>query len=201
MIHAEEERRPLAFWKAKDTMRSRRPIAPERPPALSSRARDTGRCILKAQSGADIHWAAVMVWVVVNAVNVLQALGFLSRVRTGSMAANHALGYAIIGLAIPAALALAAFIRARAGWLHAAGPGVFLGFVLLMVVVDYAAPVEFRSPARHGILVPYLLLFFGSILLMGLPMFRLDRRLWLVTVATSAALVGAMIAAMRAGVG
>ena len=50
-----------------------------------------------------------------NAVNVLQALGLLSRVRTGSMAANHALGYAIIGLAIPAALALAAFIRAGAG--------------------------------------------------------------------------------------
>ena len=49
--------------------------------------------------------------------------------------------------------------------------------------------------------MPYLLLFFGSILLMGLPMFRLDRRLWLVMVATSAALVGAMIAAMRAGVG
>ena len=49
--------------------------------------------------------------------------------------------------------------------------------------------------------MPYLGLFFGSILLMGLPMFRLDRRLRLVTVATSAALVGAMTAAMRAGVG
>ena len=60
-------------------MRSRRPFAPERPPALSSRARSAGRCILKAQSGADIHRAAVMVWIVVNAVNVLQALGFLSR--------------------------------------------------------------------------------------------------------------------------
>jgi hypothetical protein len=31
------------------------------------------------------------------------------------MAANHVLGYAIIGPAIPAALALAAFIRAGAG--------------------------------------------------------------------------------------
>ena len=181
-------------------MRPRRLVAPERPPALSSRTRDAGRHIVETQSGAGVHWAAVLVWAVVNAVNVLQAVGFLSRVRTGSMAGNHALGYAIIGLAIPAALALAAFIRARAGWLHAAGPAVFLVFVLLMVVVDYAAPVEFRSPARVGILLPYLLLFFGSIVLMGLPMFSLDRRLWLVTVATSAALVGAMIAAMRAGV-
>ena len=182
-------------------MRPRRPVAPERPPALSSRTRDAGRHIVETQSGTGVHWAAVLVWAVVNAVNVLQAVGFLSRVRTGSMAGNHALGYAIIGLAIPAALALAAFIRARAGWLHAAGPAVFLVFVLLMVVVDYAVPVEFRSPARVGILLPYLLLFFGSIVLMGLPMFSVDRRLWFVTVATSAALIGAMIAAMRSGVG
>jgi hypothetical protein len=156
---------------------------------------------VNAQSGADVRLAAVTVWVVVNAVNVLQALGFLSRVRTGGMAANHVLGYAIIGLALPAGMALAAFIRARAGWLHAAGPAAFIVFVSLMVAVDYVKPVEFRSPARYGILVPYLLLFFGSILLMGLPMFRIDRRLWLVTIVTSAALVAAMIAAMRAGVG
>jgi hypothetical protein len=143
----------------------------------------------------------VTVWAVVNAVNMLQALGFLSRVSTGSMSINHVLGYAVIALAIPATWALTALIRARAGWLQVAGPGLFLVFVAFMIVVDYVRPVQFRSPARPGILVPYLLLFFGSILLMGLPMFRLDRRLWLVTVATSAALIGAMLAAMRAGVG
>ncbi len=44
-----------------------------------------------------------------------------------------------------------------------------------MVVVDFAWPVEFRSPMCYSILVPYLLLFFGAILLMGLPMFRLNR--------------------------
>jgi hypothetical protein len=70
-----------------------------------------------------------------------------------------------------------------------------------MVVVDYIWPVEFRSPMRYGILVPYLVLFFGSILLMGLPMYRLDRRLWLVTVATTVLLLGSMGIAMRLGVG
>ena len=49
--------------------------------------------------------------------------------------------------------------------------------------------------------VPYLVLFFGAILLMGLPMFRLDRRLWLVTVATTVLLLVSMGVAMRAGVG
>ncbi len=70
-----------------------------------------------------------------------------------------------------------------------------------MVVVDYVSPVEFRSPPRYGILVPYLALFFGAILLMGLPMFRLNRGLWLVTVATTTLLLGSMGVAMYKGVG
>jgi hypothetical protein len=156
---------------------------------------------MQAQTSVDPRWAALTVWGVVNAVNVLQAAGFLSRVRTGSRAINHLLGYVIIALAVPATLALVAFGRARAGWLQWAGPAVYLAFIALMVVVDYAWPVEFRSPMRYGILVPYLLLFFGAILLMGLPMFRLDRRLWLVTVATTVLLLGAMGVAMRKGVG
>jgi hypothetical protein len=156
---------------------------------------------MQAQTSVNPWWAALTVWGVVNAVNVLQAAGFLSRVRTGSMAINHLLGYVLMALAIPATVALAAFWRARAGWMQWIGPAVYLAFIVLMVVVEYAWPVEFRSPARYGIIVPYLLLFFGAILLMGLPMFRLDRRLWLVTVATTILLLGSMVIAMRKGVG
>jgi len=54
---------------------------------------------------------------------------------------------------------------------------------------------------RADILVPYLVLFFGSILLMGLPMFRMDRRLWLVTAATTVLLLVSMGMAMVHGVG
>jgi len=156
---------------------------------------------MPVQNSGGPWWAAVTVWGVVNAVNVLQAVGFVSRVRTGSMAINHTLGYAIIVLAIPSVLALIAFARAETGWLQWAGPTLFLAFVALMVVVDYAWPVEFRSPVRIGILVPYLVLFFGSILLMGLPMFRANKRLWLVTVATTILLLSSMGVAMRKGVG
>ena len=155
---------------------------------------------MQAQTGVDSWWAALTVWGVVNAVNILQAIGFISRVRTGSMAVNHLLGYVMIVLAIPSIVSLIAFVRSGAGWLHWAGPTVFLSFIVLMVVVDYAWPVEFRSPVRHDILVPYLVLFFGAILLMGLPMFRLNRQLWLVTVATTVLLLGSMGVAMRKGV-
>ena len=160
-----------------------------------------GRYDMQAQTSVDPWWAALTVWGIVNAVNLLQAVGFLSRVRTGSMAANHLLGYVMIALAVPAAVALFAFVRARAGWLYYAGPAAYLAFIAFMVVVEYVWRVEFRSPVRPGILVPYLVLFFGAILLMGLPMFRMDRRLWLVTVATTVLLLGSMVVAMRKGVG
>ena len=63
-------------------------------------------------------------------------------------------------------------------------------FIVFMLVVDYWLTLEFRTPRRPEILIPYLMLFFGSILLMGAPMLRVDRRLWGVTAATSVLLWG-----------
>lgn len=154
-----------------------------------------------SQISVDPRWAPLVVWGIVNAVNLLQGAGFISRITTRSYAINHTLGYVMLALGVPAAVALVALVWARAALLQWIGSAVFLVFLLLMLWVDYLRPVEFRSPPRPGILVPYLVLFFGAILLMGLPMYALDRRLWLVTVGTTIFLVAAMVAAMRAGVG
>jgi hypothetical protein len=156
---------------------------------------------MKAQAHVNPWWAALTVWGVVNAVNVLQAAGFLSRVVTGSRAINHILGYGMIALGVPAVLAIVAFARGRTGWRQWIGLVVFLTFLAFMIIVEHIWPVEFRSPVRDDILAPYLVLFFGSIFLMGVPMFRMDRRLWLVTVATTVLLLAAMVVAMAAGVG
>jgi len=94
-------------------------------------------------------------------------------------------------------VALVGYARAGSPWWL--GPAVFDLFVALMLVVDYLWPVEFRRPAKPAILVPYLLLFFGSILVMGISMFELNRGLWLVTVATSVTLLGTMVRALRQG--
>lgn len=156
---------------------------------------------MRTDSRPDPWWAALTVWGVVNAVCLLQAAGFLSRVLTGSLTVNHVLGYVIVALAAPAAVALVAFVRSRAGWRWWIGPAAFLAFVVLMVVVEDVLAVEFRSPPRYGILVPYLVLFFGAIVLMGLPLFRVSRRLWLVTALSATLLVVTMVLALRAGVG
>jgi len=92
------------------------------------------------------------------------------------------------------------FIRADSGWRFLAGPVCFLAFVAVEVAVDYVLEVEFRSPPRPEILVPYLALFFGSILLMSIPMFRIDLRRLLVTALTTLVLLGAMGFAMTRGV-
>jgi hypothetical protein len=57
-----------------------------------------------------------------------------------------------------------------------------------------------RSPPRYAVLVPYLVLFFGSIVLMGAPMLRINRGLWLATVLSTVMLAVSMVAAMRKGV-
>ena len=100
---------------------------------------------------------------------------------------------------MPATVAWWGFVRAGNPWWI--GPAVFDAFVALMLVVDYLRPVEWRHPARPAILIPYLVLFFGSILLMGIPMYSLNRPLWLVTVGTTAGLLVTMIVAIRQGRG
>jgi len=143
--------------------------------------------------------AATVVWLVVNAVNLLQTAGFLTRPFAAEV--NPALGLVIAALSIPATWALGVFVRCRAGWRHIAGPVVFDAFVVLYVLVDRVARIEWRDPVLPSVMVPYLVLFFGSIVLMGLPMYRIDRRRWLVTVATTGALLESMLLAMSMGVG
>jgi hypothetical protein len=93
------------------------------------------------------------------------------------------------------------FTRVKAGWKWWIGPAVFLAFVVFMILVEDIWKIEFRSPVRNDILVPYLVLFFGSIFLMGVPMFRVDRKRWLITAFTTVLLTGSMIYAMSMGVG
>ena len=141
--------------------------------------------------------ASLAVWSVVNAVCLLQAAGFATRPFAPQV--NQALGLVIALLALPATWALVVFVRTGAGRLTLAGPIAFDLFVVLMIAVDYVPGVEWRDPLEPVVAAPYLCLFFGSIVLMGLPMFRLDRRLWRVTAVCAAVLVAAMLYAASKG--
>jgi hypothetical protein len=143
--------------------------------------------------------AAIVVWGVVNAVNLLQAVGFATRPFAPWV--NPVLGLVIAALAVPATWVLAVFVRHQAGWRLLAGPITFDLFVVLKLWVDDLARIEWRDPVVPAIQIPYVTLFFASIVLMGLPMFRIDRRRWIVTVVTTFLLLAAMLYAMSMGVG
>jgi len=149
--------------------------------------------------GPEGQRAATVVWLVVNAVCVLQAVGFATRPVAPEV--NQALGLVMAVLAIPSTWALVVFVRVRAGWRHVVGPVVYDAFIVVMVAVDDVLALEWRDPVVPAIQIPYLVLFFGAIVLMGAPMFRIDRRRWLVTVATASLLIVAMLYAMAMGVG
>ena len=78
---------------------------------------------MQTQTSQGPWWAALTVWAVVNAVNVLQSAGFLTEDSHPAAWRSTAFwGYATIALAAPAALALFAFVRAQAGWQQWIGP-------------------------------------------------------------------------------
>jgi hypothetical protein len=154
---------------------------------------------LRASLGLEGLRAATAIWLVVNAVNVLQSVGFATRPFAAWV--NPVLGLVIAALAIPATWALLVFLRVGAGWRFTAGPVVFDAFVILMLLVEHVFRIPWRDPAIPAIQVPYLVLFFGAIFLMGVPMDRIDRRRWLVTVATTVLLLAAMVYATLMGVG
>jgi hypothetical protein len=135
----------------------------------------------------------------VNAVNVLQSVGFVTRPFASWV--NPVLGVGIALLALPATWALLRLLEHRAGVLLLAGPVAFDLFVAFHVAVEYILRIPWRDPVVIGVQVPYLTLFFGSILLMGLPMYRLDRRRWGVTAVTTTVLLGAMVYAIAIGAG
>jgi len=150
--------------------------------------------------GRGIPGGAVLtIWVVVNLVNVLQAVGFVTRVSSWDV--QRTVGIVIASLAVPATLALVSLVRRGSGWRFYSGPLMFDAFVVLLVVVEYVLAIEWRSPGRLELLVPLVSLFFGSIFLMGAPMLRINRKLWAVTAVTATALLSAMLYAMSKGVG
>ena len=132
---------------------------------------------MPVQIKAAPWWAALTVWGVVNAVNVLQAAGFLSRVRTGSMAINHMLGYVMAALAVPAIVALAVLdgiatiVGLRYGkhrifngksW-EGTGAGIAAAFLVLLLVVPpaqalaiavIAGLIELLAPVDDNLLIP-----------------------------------------------
>lgn len=142
--------------------------------------------------------ADVLVFAVVNVVCIAQAIGFFSRPHNPDW--NRGLGVLILTMAVPATAAAVLAIAEGRGWWWLA-PASFVVFAVFELVVDYVAGIQFRQPREPLILAPYLTLFYGSILAMGLWLFPVSRVLWAITGGSAALLIVATVFAQVRGVG
>ena len=96
---------------------------------------------------AGPRWAVMTVWGVVNAVNLLQSVGFATRPVAPEV--NEIAGLVMAVLAIPATAALVGFVRAGSGWRLIAGPAGYDLFIGFMLVIEDWLAIESATPAAR----------------------------------------------------
>lgn len=133
----------------------------------------------------------------VNVVCILQAIGFATRGWAPQV--EPILWAGIAAAAIPATYAIWLFARERSRLRFVIGPIVFDAFVAFLLALVLVAGIDWRDPADSPARVVYFALFFGSIVLMGWPMVRIDTRRATVTAVSVLVLVGALLYAQGVG--
>lgn len=87
-------------------------------------------------------------------------------------------GWIIYALCIPAVVISIILLRGGKSWSFWLGGFLFLGFALFGYWVDYVAQIEFRSPLRPSVLVPYVVLYLATVMFYWWPLGLLSRPLW-----------------------
>lgn len=136
----------------------------------------------------------VLLFLTINAINILTYLMFVSRVRRPR--AEGPLGVSTILLAIPSAvIGLINLLKFESifSWLPAIA---YVIWAIFDIIVDYVLKIQFRNPPRAAILGPFLVLFYFSTGGMVASLYRVNFYLWLISVITYALnLYGAYYAA------
>jgi hypothetical protein len=132
-------------------------------------------------------------------INVLSTFLFLGRIYWPAQ--TRVLGAITIGMGVPTfALGLAAALQGYelGYWLF---PMLYSAFAVFALIVDYILDIEFRQPRRLGILIPFLLLYFISLIGMWGMLWNLGIVFWAVAGLTYFAMVASSIYAARRGYG
>ncbi|MFX1436346.1 MAG: hypothetical protein ACFFAA_03950 [Promethearchaeota archaeon] len=101
---------------------------------------------------------------IINIANIIISAIFILRVKKPQF--EHLLGIFYILLGIPT-LAIAIFnLIFRREWWFYVFPLLFVFFIIFELIIDYVKKVEFRNPRNKRVLIPYLILYYISIILM-----------------------------------
>lgn len=103
-------------------------------------------------------------FIIINIFNITVFMLFISRVKKPEI--SRKIGLFNLALGIPIfILAIFNLILFREWW-YWLFPFLLIGFILFTLIVDYIIKIEFRNPRKLSILIPFLLLFYISIILM-----------------------------------
>jgi hypothetical protein len=106
----------------------------------------------------------LLLFFIINIANIDIAIIFLARVKKPGL--ESGLGIIYIALSIPTLILIILNIVFLREWWFWVFPSIFFIFVIFEIMVDYVKKIEFRNPRKKKILVPYLLLYYISIILM-----------------------------------
>jgi hypothetical protein len=84
----------------------------------------------------------------------------------------------VYALAIPVLVVSVVLLRAGRPWYEWVAGFVYTLWAAFGYLVDYASPVEWRSPILWPVFVPYVGLYLAAQMLYWWPLGRIDRRLW-----------------------
>jgi len=89
-------------------------------------------------------------------------------------------GWIIYALCIPAFVISIILMRGGKDWTFWLGGFLFLVFAILGYWADYVAQIQFRSPFRPSIALPYVFLYLATMMFYWWPLGLLSRPLWFI---------------------
>jgi hypothetical protein len=141
----------------------------------------------------------LIIFFVINLANIIISIIFISRVKRPEL--EYILGVFFISTGIPTLIILIINIFYQRAWWFWLFPLLYLIFISYEIIVDYIKKVEFRNPINKKILIPYLILYYVSIILMWGLTWTLGTPYGIITGVTYFLELGCAIYAGKHGVG
>ena len=141
----------------------------------------------------------VPLFFIINCANIIISIIFIIRVKKPEF--EHTLGILYIALGIPTLILTIMNILLQREWWFWIFPLLFLIFLIFELIIDYIKKIEFRYPRKLKILVPYIILYYISIILMWGLTWTLGLLYGAITGGTYFLQLGCSIYASKHGVG
>lgn len=87
-------------------------------------------------------------------------------------------GWIVYALSIPSAFLSILLLLNHEPWFYALGGLIYLAWAAFGYWVEYIRGIEWRSPIRLPILVPYITLYLGTVMFYWWPLAQLYKPLW-----------------------